>query len=85
VTEHSHIDSPVRIATARADHYAAHRAVTATAGAFVAGTVDRYVWPSEPEWDEPGMRLVGGRCPTCGSDLAIEVSADHPLVTELTP
>jgi hypothetical protein len=76
-----HIDSPIRVATARADHYAAHRAVTADAEAFVAGTVDRYTWPAEAT--EPGMRLVGGRCPTCGSDLGIQVAEGHALVAEI--
>jgi hypothetical protein len=59
---------------------AGHAAVTASVAAFVRGTTRRYAWSAD--CSEPGRRLIGGRC-DCGSDLAIEVAADHPLVTEL--
>lgn len=70
-------------ATAQAElaHFEAHRAVVADAESFAAGTVDRYVWDAAAS--APGMRLVGGRCETCGSDLGIQVADDHALVAEL--
>jgi hypothetical protein len=71
----------LRDATAELEHFAGHRAVAADAEAFTEGTVDRYLWP--PEATEPGMRLVGGRCETCGSDLGIQVPEGHALVAEI--
>jgi hypothetical protein len=75
-------DTALRHAAARAEVCAAteHRAVTASVAAFVRGTDRRYLWPAD--CSEPGLRLIGGRC-GCGSDIAIEVAADHPLVAEL--
>jgi hypothetical protein len=69
-------------ARAKACTAAGHRSATASPAAFVRATTRQYLWAED--CTEPGRRLIGGRC-DCGSDLAIEVAADHPLVTELTP
>lgn len=60
---------------------AGHRSATASPAAFVRTTTRQYLWPAD--CTEPGRRLIGGGCRQCRSDLAIEVAADHPLVTEL--
>jgi hypothetical protein len=72
-----------RDTAARADleHWAGHREVIATAESFVAATIGQYLWDAAAT--EPGARLVGGKCGTCGSDLAIQLPADHELVVEL--
>jgi hypothetical protein len=61
---------------------ASHATITASPAAFVRATTRQYLWAEG--CTEPGRRLIGGRCPTCASDLAIEVAADHQLVSELS-
>jgi hypothetical protein len=76
--DRAQVHATARVATCTT---AGHRSATASPAAFVRATTRQYLWPAD--YSEPGRRLIGGRCEACGSDLAIEVAGDHPLVDEV--
>ena len=73
-------DSEQRRAANRVTACAAnsHGNIAASPDAFAAAADNLYLWDEDATG--PETRLVGGRCPSCRSDLAVEVPYGHPLI-----